>query len=229
MARTSGAAELEHEEHVRAPLADALHGGQLGDRPRPRAARRGARARARRDARARPASAGTSTFARDRPAAARISSGSASRISLRRRLVAAEVARAAARGSRAPRAPTAAGRRSSARARRSGRRAGDRARPARRRASSSRASTGSAARRCVDAASQATVGPRARRGSPSSALSARSTDAEMHVNVGVSRSVNAEDSVVRSRWTRSRKRRRVVGLERDDELLVVEAERVASC
>ena len=48
----------------------------------------------------------------------------------------------------------------------------------------------------------------------------------MQVNVGVSRSVYAEDSVVRRRCTRSRKSRRVVGLERDDELLVVEAERV---
>ena len=40
---------------------------------------------------------------------------------------------------------------------------------------------------------------------PSSAFSARSTDIATHVNVGVSRLVKSEDSVVRRRWTRSRK------------------------
>ena len=40
---------------------------------------------------------------------------------------------------------------------------------------------------------------------PSSAPSARSTEHEMHVNVGVSRSVYELDSVVRRRCTRSRK------------------------
>ena len=41
---------------------------------------------------------------------------------------------------------------------------------------------------------------------PSSALSARSTDVDTQVNVGVSRFVYVEASVVRRRCTRSRKR-----------------------
>src|SRR5690242_8250537 len=41
-------------------------------------------------------------------------------------------------------------------------------------------------------------------GVPSSALSARSTEQATHVNVGVSRLVKADASVVRSRCTRSR-------------------------
>ena len=75
-----GPVEGEDQEHVRRPLADALDGDQLAPEPRRRAARRGGRARARRRARARPATGGT-TFERDRPAAARNGSGSASRIS----------------------------------------------------------------------------------------------------------------------------------------------------
>ena len=43
-------------------------------------------------------------------------------------------------------------------------------------------------------------------GVPSSALSARSTEVDTQVNVGVSRLVYADASVVRRRWTRSRKR-----------------------
>src|SRR5205085_2799005 len=43
------------------------------------------------------------------------------------------------------------------------------------------------------------------RAAPSSAPRARSTEQEMQVNVGVSRSVYELDSVVRRRWTRSRK------------------------
>ena len=43
-------------------------------------------------------------------------------------------------------------------------------------------------------------------GVPSSALSARSTEVDTQVNVGVSRFVYADASVVRRRWTRSRKR-----------------------
>ncbi len=56
-----GAAELEHQEHVRAPFADALDRDQLGDHGRRRRAPRGARARASRRARARRASAGRSS------------------------------------------------------------------------------------------------------------------------------------------------------------------------
>ena len=48
----------------------------------------------------------------------------------------------------------------------------------------------------------------------------------MQVKLGVSRWVKAEASVVRRRCTRSRNAADVVGVERDDELLVVEPERV---
>ena len=58
-ASTSGRLELEHQEHVRAPLAEALDRDQLGDHGRRRRARRGGRARASRRARARRASAGS--------------------------------------------------------------------------------------------------------------------------------------------------------------------------
>ena len=53
-----GSAEVEHQEHVRAPLADPLDRGQLGDHVRRRAASRAGPARASRRARARPVSAG---------------------------------------------------------------------------------------------------------------------------------------------------------------------------
>ena len=63
-------------------------------------------------------------------------------------------------------------------------------------------------------------------GSPSSAASARSTVALRQVKVGVSCFVYSEDSVVRRLLDEIEERARVVGLERDDELLVVEAEGV---
>ena len=80
--------------------------------------------------------------------------------------------------------------------------------------------------RDVDGLVAHAAGSASESGVPSSALSARSTDVETQVNVGVSRLVYADASVVRRRCTRSRKRDGLVGLERDDELLVVEAERV---
>ena len=63
-------------------------------------------------------------------------------------------------------------------------------------------------------------------GSPSSAASARSTVALMHVCVGVSRSVYERGLRRAQALDEIEERARVVGLERDDELLVVEAERV---
>ena len=63
-------------------------------------------------------------------------------------------------------------------------------------------------------------------GSPSSALSARSSDTRMHVKLGVSRSVYADASVAAQLLHEVEERADVVGVERDDELLVVEAEGV---
>ena len=63
-------------------------------------------------------------------------------------------------------------------------------------------------------------------GAPSSASSALRTDIATQVKIGVSRSVYSLDSVGRSSLTRSRNIARVVALEADDELLVVEAEGV---
>ena len=200
------------------PLADALDRDELGDDLLVVELVEAVELELARRRRARPASAGSATFARESPAAARSSSGSAARTSSGVGGCPPKCSSSRAVDRRARRRPTAAGRRSSARARRSGRRRGPRrvalevaAGRARR---AGRASTGSARAQVRERRRPGRVSARpasAGIGSPSSALSARSSDARdageaRRVAQGVGATPRSCAGAGRGRGTRRRRR-----------------------